>query len=127
MPQPTAADLPPLPAIQLPLIDSQRASVGPVQGDHLPRIVINGRRLSPTPVFDTYWRFAAARQALYEARLQGQAAPWTTDPILRRHRFTNCYRAADRVSQFLISRVIYQGSQEPDEILFRTLLFKVFN
>jgi hypothetical protein len=91
------------------------------------RIVINGRRLGPTPVFDTYWRFAVARQALYEARLQGQVAPWTSDPILQRHRFTNCYRAADRVSQFLISQVIYQGSQEPDEVVFRTLLFKVFN
>ena len=78
-------------------------------------------------MFDTYWRFAAARQALYEARLQGRAAPWTEDPILRRHRFTNCYRAADRVSQFLISQVIYQGPQDPDEVVFRTLLFKVFN
>ncbi len=127
MPQPTAADLPPLPAVQLPLIESQRTGVGPVQEDHAPRIVISGRRLGPTPVFETYWRFAVARQALYEARLQGQAAPWTSDPILRRHRFTNCYRAADRVSQFLISQVIYQGSQEPDEVMFRTLLFKVFN
>jgi hypothetical protein len=127
MPQPTAADLPPLPAVQLPLIESQGTGVGPVQEDHAPRIVIGGRRLGPTSVFDTYWRFAVARQALYEARLQGQAAPWTSDPILRRHRFTNCYRAADRVSQFLISQVIYQGSQEPDEVMFRTLLFKVFN
>jgi hypothetical protein len=127
MPQPTAADSPSLPAGQLPLTDSEWTGVRPVQGDHAPRIVISGRKLDPTPVFDTYWRFAVARQALYEARLQSQAAPWTSDPILRRHRFTNCYRAADRVSQFLISQVIYQGSQEPDEVVFRTLLFKVFN
>jgi hypothetical protein len=93
----------------------------------VPRVKVAGRELQPTPVFDTYWRFAAARQGLYEARLQGQPAPWTSDPILRRHRFTNCYRAADRVSQFLISQVIYQGSQEPGEVVFRTLLFKVFN
>lgn len=91
------------------------------------QVVICGRRLEPTPVFDTYWRFAAARQALYDARLRGQAAPWTSDAILRRHRFTNCYRAADRVSQFLINEVIYQGSGDPDEVVFRTLLFKVFN
>ncbi|MGB6572222.1 MAG: nucleotide kinase domain-containing protein [Trebonia sp.] len=78
-------------------------------------------------MFDTYWRFAAARQALYGARLQGRAAPWTRDPILRRYRFTNCYRAADRVSQFLISQVIYQGPQDPGDVVFRTLLFKVFN
>jgi hypothetical protein len=127
MPQPTAADSSSMPAVQLALIESQGTGVGPVQEDHAPRIVISGRRLGPTPVFDTYWRFAVARQALYEARLQGRAGPWTSDPILRRHRFTNCYRAADRVSQFLISQIIYQGSQEPDEIMFRTLLFKVFN
>ena len=113
MPQPTAADSLPVPAGQLPLADSAGTGVGLAQGDHAPRITICGRRLDPTPVFDTYWRFAAARQGLYEARLRGQPAPWTSDPILRRHRFTNCYRAADRVSQFLISQVIYEGSQEP--------------
>ncbi|MFD8025345.1 nucleotide kinase domain-containing protein [Streptomyces lavendulae] len=88
---------------------------------------VRGRDLQPTPVFDTYWRFAAARQAVYEARLAGQAQPWTDDPILARHRFTNCYRAADRVSQFLISDVIYEGDQEWDEVFFRTLLLKIFN
>lgn len=127
MPQPIAADSLPLPAGQLSLADSAGTGVGPAQGEHAPRITICGRRLDPTPVFDTYWRFAAARQGLYEARLRGQPAPWTSDPILRRHRFTNCYRAADRVSQFLISQVIYERSQEPGEVMFRTLLFKVFN
>jgi hypothetical protein len=127
MPEPTAADSPPLPAGQLPLAYPAGTGVGLALGDHAPRITICGRRLDPTPVFDTYWRFAAARQGLYEARLRGQAPPWTSDPILRRHRFTNCYRAADRVSQFLISQVIYEGSQDPGEVVFRTLLFKVFN
>jgi alpha-glutamyl/putrescinyl thymine pyrophosphorylase clade 1 len=86
-----------------------------------------GRRLHPTAVFDTYWRFAAARQQMYQARLRGDPRPWTTDPIMTSYRFTNCYRAADRVSQYLISNVIYSGSQDPDEVLFRILLFKFFN
>lgn len=90
-------------------------------------IVIAGRRLEPTPVFDTYWRFAAARQALYNARLQGQSPPWTEDQILAAHRFTNCYRAADRVSQFLITQVSYRGDQSWREVFFRTILFKIFN
>ena len=98
---------------QFPMDGSDGTGALPLAGSPAAQIVIHGRRLEPTPVFDTYWRFAAARQALYEARLRGQAAPWTSDPILRRHRFTNCYRAADRVSQFLISQVIYEGSQEP--------------
>ena len=53
--------------------------------------------------------------------------PWTADPILATYRFTNCYRAADRVSQYLIKEVIYRGSQDADEVLFRILLFRFFN
>ena len=124
--QPTATCLFPELDGQFPMDGSDGTGALPARSPAAP-IMICGRRLEPTPVFDTYWRFAAARQALYEARLSGQAAPWTSDPILRRHRFTNCYRAADRVSQFLISQVIYAGSQEPEEVVFRTLLFKVFN
>jgi alpha-glutamyl/putrescinyl thymine pyrophosphorylase clade 1 len=98
-----------------------RASTAPAE------VVIAGRSLRPTAVFDTYWRFAAARQAAYEARQRHTQGPWATDPILRRHRFTNCYRAADRVSQYLISNVSYGGPQDPEEVVFRTLLFKLFN
>ncbi len=90
-------------------------------------ISIAGRTLRPTPVFDTYWRFASERQHIYGARTRGESGPWTTDPILSRFRFTNCYRATDRVSQFLIQRVSYEGDQSPVEIVFRTLLFKLFN
>jgi hypothetical protein len=90
-------------------------------------VAIAGRDLRPTAVFDTYWRFAAARQQVYEARLAGEAPPWTADPILAAHRFTNCYRASDRVSQFLITQVCYRGGQSWDEVFFRTLLFKIFN
>ncbi|MFC5060737.1 nucleotide kinase domain-containing protein [Actinomycetospora atypica] len=92
-----------------------------------PPVTVAGRRLQPTPVFDTYWRFAAKRQAVYEARVAGLDGPWTDDPILSAHRFTNCYRAADRVSQFLISDVLYHGDQSPREVVFRALLFKLFN
>lgn len=90
-------------------------------------VVIAGRRMRPTPVFDTYWRFAAARHGIYTARLNGDIGPWTVDPILASHRFTNCFRAADRVSQYLIREVTYTGPQDFVEIAFRTLLFKVFN
>jgi hypothetical protein len=90
-------------------------------------ITVAGRRLTPSPVFDTYWAFAVARQQIYRARLGGAPGPWTTDPILVQHRFTNCYRAADRVSQHLIREVIYSGDQSWDEVFFRTMLFKLFN
>jgi len=86
-----------------------------------------GRILSTTPVFDSYWRFAAARQDLFTKRVAGTPPPWTTDPIVAAHRFTNAYRASDRVSQYMIRHVIYAGRQAPEEVFFRTLLFKFFN
>ena len=92
-----------------------------------PAIRIAGRVLNPTVVFDTYWRFASERHAVYQARVAGHRGPWTDDPVLLRHRFTNCYRAADRVSQYLIQEVSYAGPQRLDEVVFRTLLFKMFN
>lgn len=82
---------------------------------------------TPTTVFDAYWRFACERQDIYLRRLAGAGAPWTKDPILLRYKFTNAYRASDRVSQYLIRNVIYQGSGAPEEMFFRTLLFKLFN
>jgi hypothetical protein len=86
-----------------------------------------GRVAKATPVFDTYWRFATLRQMLFMRRVQGAPAPWTDDPVLLKHRFTNAYRASDRVSQYLIRSVLYRGDQTPEEIFFRTLLFKFFN
>ena len=81
----------------------------------------------PTIVYNTYWRFAVKRQEVFFRRLQGCSPPWTDDPILARYKFTNAYRASDRVSQYLIRHILYEGAQSSEEIFFRTLLFKVFN
>lgn len=83
----------------------------------------------PTEVYDSYWRFAAERMSIYYNRLVDPIGPWTNDPILRNYRFTNTYRAADRVSQYLIREVQYRDdrSQSPAEVFFRTILFKIFN
>jgi thymidylate kinase len=87
-------------------------------------------RLAPaktTLVYDSYWRFAHERQKIFFARLKGKPWPWTDDPVLRDFKFTNAYRASDRVSQYLIKEVIYKGDSSPNEIFFRILIFKVFN
>lgn len=77
-------------------------------------------------VYDTYWRFATERQNIFFNRINRKKI-WTEDEILLKHKFTNAYRASDRVSQYLIKEIIYNHSQEPKEILFRILLFKTFN
>ena len=78
-------------------------------------------------VFKTLWRFAAERQEIFFRRLQGEPPPWTADAVMANYRFTNAYRVLDRVSQFLLARVIYQGPQLPEEVFFRIMVFKIFN
>lgn len=77
--------------------------------------------------YNTYWRFAAERQNIFFRRYNQESSPWTKDIILNQYKFTNVYRATDRVSQFLIKNVIYKGSQDPKEVFFRLILFKIFN
>lgn len=78
-------------------------------------------------IYELYWRFAAERQNIFYKRLVGESNDLTADPILSKYRFTNAYRASDRVSQYLIQNVIYIGDQSPKEIFFRTLFFRFFN
>lgn len=80
-----------------------------------------------TIVFDTYWKFAAERQAIFYRRVAGIEEYLTDDEILGTYKFTNAYRASDRVSQYLIRHIIYEGDQSPNELFFRILLFKTFN
>ena len=91
------------------------------------RIELDGHRVTVTEVFDSYWYFAAERQAIFFQRAEGKPSPWTTDEILAQHRFTNAYRASDRVSQYLLQRVIYDSPHDALDTVLRILLFKIFN
>jgi hypothetical protein len=86
--------------------------------------------MEPTPredVFRTYWRFAAERHRIFEARVNGQWEPQTEDPILYRFRFCNVFRAADRVSQHLIQHAAYGAEGLDEEDLFlRVVLHRLF-
>ena len=86
-------------------------------------------RLKPSIVYNSYWRFAAERQNVFFRRLEGCPPPWTQDPVILAHKFTNAYRASDRVSQYLIRNVIYRSDLPDDatEVVFRVLIFKLFN
>ena len=90
------------------------------------------RHLAPakvSEVYESYWRFATERQAVFLRRVRGEPRPWTDNPVLATYKFTNAYRASDRVSQYLIRHVIYREdlSKSPCEVFFRILLFKLFN
>jgi len=90
-------------------------------------ILTKKRKPKPSIVYNTYWRFAGERQNIFFKRFNGEDYPWTKDKILNQFKFTSVFRATDRVSQYLIKNVIYKGSQKPEEIFFRVMLFKIFN
>jgi hypothetical protein len=78
-------------------------------------------------IYRTYWAFAAERQRIFDARLKGEAGPWTSDRILATYRFCNAFRAADRVSQHLIRHAAYgDPTADADGIFFRVVLHRLF-
>ncbi|MBE7653360.1 nucleotide kinase domain-containing protein [Tenacibaculum finnmarkense] len=91
-------------------------------------LIIKNTVPKKSKVYDTYWKFATERQNIFFNKINKKEI-WTEDEILIKHKFTNAYRASDRVSQYLIKEIIYNNthSQEPKEVLFRILLFKIFN
>ncbi|MEQ8289305.1 MAG: putative DNA base hypermodification protein [Gammaproteobacteria bacterium] len=92
-------------------------------------IIIKLDPAKPTIAYDTYWKFAYERQNVFINRFTRKDSPFTNDPILQEYKFTNVYRASDRVSQYLIKNVIYKDKNQytQSDILFRVLLFKLFN
>lgn len=92
-------------------------------------VTVGRLKLHVTPVFDAYWRFAAERQLIFYRRLRRLNGPLTGDPVMKQFKFTNAYRASDRVSQYLIRNVIYRDDlpSDAEDVFFRTLLFKLFN
>jgi hypothetical protein len=79
-------------------------------------------------VFDLYWYFAAERHAIFQRRVEGRSRPWTHDPILATFKFCNVFRAADRVSQYLIRDVAYApDAGSPADRLFQIVAFRTFS
>ena len=75
-----------------------------------------------------YFYFIQERMNIFWKKCQGYET-LTDDSILQNYKFTNVYRACDRVSQYLIRNVIYKNINEysPEDVLLRILIFKVFN
>lgn len=80
-------------------------------------------------VFRYYFYFVQERMNIFWRKCDTSSKLLTTDPILQDNKFTNVYRACDRVSQYLIKNVIYEPQKELNEkdILLRILVFKIFN
>ena len=73
--------------------------------EHTPQLftpLANRIRPKPSTIYPVLWQFACERHRVYLRRVAGDAYPWTSDSVLLEYKFTNAFRAADRVSQYLI-------------------------
>jgi len=75
-----------------------------------------------------FWSFACERQNIFYSRYKGENEPYTKDLVLLEYKFCNAYRVLDRVSQFLLNKVIYTKKEYSlKDITFRIILFRIFN
>lgn len=87
-----------------------------------------GELVPRSRIYDLYWYFASERHAIFERRVRGSVAPWTADPILQTYKFCNVFRAADRVSQYMIRNVCYHDEDcTPEDRLFQIAAFRTFS
>lgn len=85
-----------------------------------------GRLVPREGVYELYWHFVDERHRIFEKRARGDAPPWTDDPVFASYKFCNVYRAADRVSQYMIREICYGGATEKD-LAFQIVAFRTFS
>lgn len=72
-----------------------------------------------------FWQFVHERQSIYVKRRFGQAPPWTLDPILASHRFTNVFRELDPGT--LVAMDIVRRRRPAHERLWNLILYRRLN
>ena len=74
---------------------------------------------------DGFFRFVGERQrSWYRRVVLDDDPPWTSDEVLRRHRFTNVYRVLDPGTQYAIQAILDRGEPAPDR-LFNVMLYRL--
>lgn len=91
---------------------------------------MNSRIIPNDNTLRYYFYFMQERMNIFWRKCQKpNDACWTDDSILKTYKFTNVYRAIDRVSQYLIKNIIYgkYAAVKEEDMLLRILVFKIFN
>ena len=70
--------------------------------------------------------FIWEREAIRIARENGHSEPWTEDHILVKYKFTNIHRSDDRVSSWIIDKLITPNLERPD-LWFTLLIARLIN
>ena len=79
-------------------------------------------------VYKYYFYLIQERMNIFWKKYNKDEGSWTEDRIFQEYRFTNVFRSIDRISQYLIRNVIYSNLLfEKEDVIFRILIFKIFN
>lgn len=83
---------------------------------------------------EAFFAFARARHEITLRRAAGLPRPWTDDPILGHHRFTNVFREMDRTTKWIadnvrvpLDRMLERGEIEPWQQVLGLILAREFN
>lgn len=78
-------------------------------------------------VFRTFFHYAHDRHDVFLKRKEGKPQEeWTDDLVLRSTKFANVYRVLDRLTQYVLTKVVQDGPQDLEEVCFRVFLFRSF-
>lgn len=72
-----------------------------------------------------FQQFCIARNDITERRSKGLPKPWTTDPVLRKYKFTNIFREFDKGTIAL--RRMTAGKPQDGLLVWNTCWYRIFN
>lgn len=72
------------------------------------------------------FKFMKERHSIYLRRYEGQAKPWTKDPILQQYRFCNIFRELDTVTKWLRDNW-YMPHQYDEDVWFSAVVARLVN
>lgn len=79
-------------------------------------------------MFETYKSFVRSRHEAWLHRQLGESPPWTTDQVIRKHKFTNVFRVLDRGTQFVVKELLYREKDiDKNDALMRCFLYRYTN
>lgn len=85
-----------------------------------------GSFIAGTSTQKDFWRWIMERHKIWIKRQAGDDWPWTDDEFLRKYKFTNVFREADR-GTLALRRMLDVPNPRPTELIFNVAWYRVFN
>ena len=79
------------------------------------------------PLLDEFVSFVTERWAIHQRRLAGKPAPWTTDPILLKYKFTNVRREDDYCTRWVHANWLRPQQADLPSAVFAMCLARIVN